>query len=121
MLTIDRLTSKQLYAIFSSKISERPTSEARIENILNDNNIEWHKVYSLAREVTIDTFTRQFHFKLTHNILYLNKSLTRMGISDNKFCSFCNIVDETPIHIFSQCPEVISLWSSLTKRFNASN
>ena len=83
LLTLDRLAAKQLYIVMIIKKSEKPTSESRIENILNTTNIQWSKVYALARNVTIDNFTRQFHFKLTHNILFLNKSLSKMGISNN--------------------------------------
>ena len=113
LLTLGRLTSKQLYIVMIIKKSEKPTSESRIEKILNTTHIQWRKVYALARNVTIDNFTRQFHIKLTHNILFLNKSLSKMGISNNSLCSYFNIYDETPIHLFFHCKVVTSLWMHL--------
>ena len=113
LLTLDRLTAKQLYIVMIIEKSEKPTSESRIEKILNTTNIQWSKVYALGKNVTIDNFTRQFHIKLTHNILFLNKSLSKMGISNSSLCSYFNINDETPIHLFFHCKVVTSLWIHL--------
>ena len=118
MLFLDRLSSKELYTIMINKIRENPSSENTIENRLNKRDIEWVKVYTLASKITIDSHSRQFHFKLTHNILYLNNSLTHMGILANSLCSFCGLEEETPIHLFSQCRKIVSLWVRLRLVFN---
>ena len=73
MLMLDRLTYKELYTIMINKIVQKPSTKISIESRLNTNDINWNKVYKLARNITIDSFSRQFHFKLTHNIHYLNK------------------------------------------------
>ena len=83
-LPLGRLTSKQLYDIFIYNIKQKPTSEANIMLTLDIESICWKKVYVLASKVTIDNYARQFHFNVTHNILYLNKSLFRMGLSVTK-------------------------------------
>ena len=95
------------------KIREKTTSENTIETILNKNDINWITVYTIARQTTINNYSRQFHFKLTHNNFHLNKSLTNMRILNNSLCSFCDLEEETPIHLFAQCRITVSLWESL--------
>ena len=59
-VNIERLTCKEFYNILLSKLNENPTSEITIQNILNSNDINWRKAYTLAREVTIDNYSRNF-------------------------------------------------------------
>ena len=117
LLPIDRLTSKQFYLILSTKIQKKPTSETKIENILGISGIQWEKVHTLARKSTIDNYSRQFHFKLTHNILYLNKSLHKMGLANTPLCPFCKSREETTLHLFYDCIIIKNLWARLTIYF----
>ena len=84
-------------------IKERPTSEDKISEKINEANIIWEKVYTHGRNITLDNYSRHFHFKTSHNILYLNKPLYKMGISNTKLCSYCKNLDETIIHLFYEC------------------
>ena len=118
LLILERLTCKELYNIFIAKLKESPTTEGTIQGILNTNDINWTKAYILAREVTIENYSRIFHFKTTHNILYLNKVLHRMQISATSFCSFCHTDHETILHLYSQCPIVLNLWSQVKSYFS---
>jgi hypothetical protein len=82
------------------------------------NDINWDKAYSLARQTTIDNYSRIFHFKITHNILYLNKALHRMQIADTCLCCFCQNEDETIVHLYAECPVVINIWWQLQSFFS---
>jgi hypothetical protein len=86
MLEIKALTCREFYNIMVMKIMEKPTTEAKIQEILAIQNINWCNVYTLIRNVTIDNYSRIFHFKLSHNILYLSKILHIMGISGSPMC-----------------------------------
>ena len=116
-LTLDKMTSKEFYSIIVTKLYLRPTSETTIENLLNVENVNWSKIYNLSGIITIDTYSRMFNFKLNHNILYLNKSLTKMGILKNRLCSFCKTTEETPIHLFSECLISIQIWREIQINF----
>ena len=70
----------------------------------------------VARFSTIDTYTRMFHFKCTHNILYLNRQLHDMGHAETKLCSYCNMHDETMSHLFYECPKTTELWAQIKMR-----
>ena len=116
-LTIAKMTSKEFYNIMIANVFVKPTSERTLTNLLNIDNINWSKIYTLSGEITLDTYSRMFMFKLNHNILYLNKSLTRMGILNNSLCSFCNISDETPLHLFYECNNSTQIWSEMQLHF----
>ena len=98
-------------------MSTKPASEKTLQKLLNCENIIWSNIYNLGGEVTIDTYSRMFLYKFNHNILFLNKTLTRMGILNNSLCSFCNEVDESPIHMFSECHIVIQIWRDVQFHF----
>ena len=71
----------------------------------------------LPRLVTHNTYMRSFQYKILNNILYLNKKLHIFGIKPSPLCSFCNLYDETPFHIFYECDRVKFLWSELVQCF----
>ena len=39
--------------------------------------------------------------------------LFKFGKSGSPLCSFCNVKDETPYHLFYECSHTISLWNQL--------
>ena len=71
----------------------------------------------LPRLVTHNTYMRSFQYKILNNILYLNKKLHIFGIKSSPLCSFCNLYDETPCHIFYECDRVKFLWLELVQCF----
>ena len=92
---------------------EKPTSEEKIEQELGATDLIWSKIYMLGRRITLDSYSRQFHFKITHNVLFSNKALYRMNIVESSLCSYCNIEDETTVHLFSNCLVIKGLWGEV--------
>ena len=60
---------------------------------------------------------RSFEYKILNNVLFLNKKLYTFGITNNVLYSFCNTLEETPIHIFFDCVHVKCLWERLRMKF----
>ena len=56
-------------------------------------------------------------FRILTNILFLNKKLHTFGIKPSPLCSFCNLYDETPLHIFYECDAVKRLYLDLVQCF----
>ena len=112
-LPLSRLVGKEFYTILVNKIWEKPTSEAKIEELLDITDLNWKKIYMLGRKITLDSYSRQFYFKLTHNVLFLNKALHRMRLVESSMCSFCETTEETVVHLFSECQYVLGLWSRI--------
>ena len=53
--------------------------------------------------------------QILNNVLFHNKKPHPFGIKLSPLCSFCNLYDETPFHIFYERDEC--LWSDLIKCF----
>ena len=117
-LPLEKLTSKQLYAILIHQIRKPPSSQEKISSILNLQVDNWNDIYILARKVAVDSYTRMFQYKCSQNILYLNNQLSKMNLSNTDKCSLCNEHKETIKHLFYDCLKTKTLWLSLENRLN---
>ena len=105
-------TSRRIYNKIVSKVITRPTSETKLNTMLNTEyrEQEWENIYKLPFLSTIETKLRSFQFKINHNIYYTNQKLYRDKLSDTPLCHFCNQETETLLHIFVECRYVVELW-----------
>ena len=69
--------------------------------------------FILPRLATYNTYMRSFQYKLLNNVLFLNKKLHIFGIKSSPLCSFCDLCDETSLHIFYERDSIKCLWSDL--------
>ena len=99
VITLDKLTSTEIYSILTVKVQNKPSSNIYFENLFNYHDIDWTAIYMLPRLVTHNTYMRSFQYKILNNILYLNKKLHIFGIKPSPLCSFCNLYDKTVSHI----------------------
>ena len=112
-ITLDKLASSKVYSILILKVQNKPPSNIYFENLFNDYNIDWTAIYMLPCLVMYNTYMRSFQYKILNNVLFLNKKLYTFGIKPSPLCSFCNLYDETPLHIFYECNAVKSSWADL--------
>ena len=56
-----------------------------------------------------------FQFKLLHRRLATNNFLKKINLKDNDLCSFCQIEEETLIHLFWNCTVTSCFWHDLTQ------
>ena len=82
--------------------------------MFKNTTLDWNKIYLSPRLATIDTTLRSFQYNILNNI---NKKLYTFGITNTALFSFCNTLEETPIHIFFDCLHVKRLWERLWKKF----
>ena len=73
----------------------------------------WWLIYRIPHIATLKTKICIFQYKLLNNVLYLNKKLFQFGIISQSKCSFCELYDETPLHIFYECTYTQNLWNQL--------
>ena len=64
----------------------------------------------LGRSSAIDTFSRNFHFKNTHNIIFLNEKLFKCNLNTSPLWSFCHLQNENILHLFFQCENTLYIW-----------
>ena len=110
---LNRLGSKEIYNFLIAQKEEQTASRLYYQKEFSNTNLDWKKIYLLVCIATKDSTIRAFQFKLLNNVLYLNKMLFKFGKSGSPLCSFCNVKDETPYHLFYECSHTISLWNQL--------
>ena len=121
-IPIKKLTSKYIYILKLIMKKETPTSQVNILNKLNESDLNWRDIYLNARKCTVDNYGRVFHFKIIHNILYLNEALSKMenheAFRSNPTCSYCKEKNETIIHLFAECKVTKLLWNRLNQKIS---
>ena len=100
-----------------SRAQNKASSNIYFENIYIDYNTDWTAIYMLPHLITYNTYMRSFQYKILDNVLFLNKKLHTLGIKPSPLCSFCNLCNETPYHIFYECDRVKRFWSDLVQYF----
>ena len=58
-------------------------------------------VFDLSFYLTKDSKLQWFQFKIVHRIIGTNHLLSKMGLNENDYCSFCNQSPETIAHLQS--------------------
>ena len=113
VIILDKLTAREIYLVLLLSSSNTPISKKYFGKVFPNENFDWKKNYILPRVVTINSFPRNFQYKILHNILYMNKMLFTFGNIKTLLCSFCHSFDETIKHIFLECICVKQLWNHL--------
>ena len=49
-----------------------------------------------------------------YTVLYLNKNIFIFGKTGTKLWSFCNLEDETALHLFANCTKSNIFWANIT-------
>ena len=119
MVPTGMLSTRFFYDLYIDNISIKPTSQKYFERHFGL-DLLWNKIYSIPHLVTVDTSTRFFQFKVSHNTLFLNARLVHLNYSTTPLCSLCENCNETPVHLFCECPVTVSLWSDLKNFFSPS-
>ena len=63
---------REMYSVLLLSSGNTPTSQKYFSKVFPNENFDWKKIYILPRVVTINSFQRNFQYKILHNILYLN-------------------------------------------------
>ena len=106
----------------SSKMQKKKIFD--YSNINKNDLSQNHHVIKRARILPLDKLSSKEIYPilryLAFNIkflTFLNKKLYTFGITNTALCSFCNTLEETPIHIFFDCVHVKCLWERLQMKF----
>ena len=110
------MSSKTYYNIFIKSKSELPRRcetrwNVRLGTILSKE--VWSLIYEICFRVTTDNSTMWFQYKLIYNILATRSYLFNLKITDSNTCGICGGSVETIQHLFTQCSNVQTLWSSI--------
>ena len=111
----DQKGCRNIYQQLMYQNNETPTSHAKWENELGDEEIPWQALHNLPFKCCLGTNTKWFQFRILHRILATNTFLHKIGLKDSNLCAFCNIEPETLSHLFYCCPFVNSFWNNLSQ------
>ena len=56
VITLDKLTSAEIYSILILKVQKKPSSNIFFEILFNHDDIDWTAIYMLPRLVTHNTY-----------------------------------------------------------------
>jgi len=107
-----KITSKQLYWTFVTYQVMPPTAQFFYQNKFQK-EIPWSKVYTLPAKCCLDTKTREFQYKVLHNIVFTRALLHKIGKSDTPLCSFCKTHDENLDHLLFKCNIIQNFWKNV--------
>ena len=110
---LDKLTAREIYSVLILLSGNTPTSQKYFGKVFPNENFDWKKIYILPRVVTINSFQRNFQYKIPVNILYLNNMLFTFSKIKTPLCSFCHSHDETIKDIFLEWIWAKQLWNHL--------
>ena len=89
ILTLEKLSSKELYSILITIFTNKPSSNAYFEKIFPNMKLDWRKIYILPSITNINTYLRSFQYKILNSILFLNKKLFVFRMENTPLCLFC--------------------------------
>ena len=85
-----------------------PTSEMKwTENMeIENEQLDWNKIYGNIYKSTIDTTLRSFHYKFLMRIIPTNKLLYKFKLVNCSLCTFCNSTIESIEHLYWECNKI---------------
>ena len=104
-----------IYDIFIKKVIVKNDYITKWCNEFNidEEEIDKYKVNKMPFSITTDTTLRWFQYRLLHRILPTNTLLLKMRISDSSICNFCNVDEESLLHLFFTCRITNTFWREL--------
>ena len=90
--------------------------ELDLERSLTDQY--WYDVNTNPFNVAVDSRLRSFQYKVNNRVLTTNEFAVKIGVSDNKLCTFCNLYVETITHLLSTCYAVQAFYNDLLRIIN---
>ena len=105
--------SNFLYAKQIIKIYEKVEVKSEKKWEATFGQINWKKTYSNAVNFTIDTKLRYFQYKYLMCILPSNSFLLKCKIANTSLCDFCNMHEETIVHLFWDCQISRIFWNRI--------
>jgi len=81
---------------------------------LQINSAKWQMVYKNNYSCTLETNLRSFQLKLNHRAIVTNTQLNSFDLIDSSTCGFCNLENETLMHLFCDCHEICDFWEEVT-------
>ena len=114
MVSINKLTARDLYSTLMSNIKNKPTSQIYFQKMFPNKSITWDEIFLLPHKVTYNNiYLRCFQYQILNNMLCLNNKLYKSKLTNSPLFSSCKHENETTLHIFYFCNSTRRPWSQL--------
>ena len=80
---------------------------------------QWRHCFEKLANTTQDTTLKWLQFRIIHNCLTTNRSVSKFKPEQSDLCQFCNKSSETIVHLFWNCTHTKDFWISLENHINA--
>ena len=94
--------SKNMYNLLN-KTNVEPTGKHKWNRIFFLQDLEWKNIYRLPFYCTQNSKLQWFQYRINHHIVVTNKFLFKIGKSDSQMCTFCDISEESILHLLWEC------------------
>ena len=106
--------------IYSKMIEKIETSKG-ILKWWKTNTFDQKLAFSKLKKTTEDTKLRWLQFRLLHNILTTNLSVSKFKPNQSHLCEFCKKEKESIKHLFWACPHVQQFWKDVEQKVTERN
>ena len=103
-----------MYEAQVSDLREIPTAQSRFNEMLPDSELVLEGQAIHFFQVTLDTYTRDFQYKILNRILFTNAKLSKLKLVESPLCTFCGKDEETPKHLFVFCQSSRAFWKEIS-------
>ncbi len=111
VIDIQECGSREMYNKIVKLRKEKPTAlKSHFDkfSLLDEKEVE--NMFIIPRMCTRDMKMKEFQYKILHRYLPTNDLLYKMKKVSSKKCSFCNLYNDTVIHMFYECFCIKELW-----------
>ena len=119
--TTEKLKQKHVYTELVSNKTSKPTAQKRFSEIYPNHEFDWKSIYLLPWKVSTEVKIKVFQYKILNRILYTNKALFKMKLSDTDKCTFCKEEIETIEHLLVSCKYTSEFWNQITEWLKVKN
>ena len=86
-----------------NKTHEIPTGQNTWNKLYNIPENKWKNIHMFPFRTTKYLALQWFQISINHNVLVTNKLLFNMKINDDALCTFCQLSNESIVHLFWKC------------------
>ena len=92
ILSLEKMSSKELQSIFISNFTHKISLNSYFEKFFSNIEFDWSNFYN--------AYLCSFQYKIFSNILFLNK-IVLFRMTNTPLCFFfCNVEENTPLHMY---------------------
>ena len=112
-LKVTSSTIKKLYQTIIQQKKQTSKAHDKYSEKFDIDESEWENIYLSLKSAHVSNKAKEIQYKILHDYIANNKFLFHIGVRDNQRCNFCNLYNQTTVHLFYECLVVKNFWFSV--------